>query len=76
MREVSGYRIRLRRPGRRFIYWTGKKQKARDEAIASAGRGGNNPDLWADTKWQDFMWGEWIAACFAALHAINLEGLS
>jgi len=22
------------------------------------GRGGRNPDLWADRAWQDFMWGE------------------
>lgn len=37
----------------------GKEQRARDEAIAKAGKtGGHNPDLWADTEWQQFMWGE------------------
>ena len=32
----------------------GAEQKKRDEAIGGAGP---NPDLWADTDWQDFMWG-------------------
>jgi salicylate hydroxylase len=37
----------------------GEKQRQRDEAIKS---GGSNPDLWADKKWQEFMWGESIAS--------------
>ncbi|KAL4865530.1 hypothetical protein BDV12DRAFT_148147 [Aspergillus spectabilis] len=32
----------------------GNKQRQRDEAIRS---GGKNPDLWADKRWQEFMWG-------------------
>ncbi|MCJ1484234.1 hypothetical protein MMC06_004402 [Schaereria dolodes] len=39
----------------------GPEQEKRDEAIRNArgkeGRGGRNPDLWADREWQDFMWG-------------------
>lgn len=36
----------------------GKEQQQRDEKIRAAGRGeGQNPDLWADSSWQDFMWG-------------------
>jgi salicylate hydroxylase len=40
----------------------GEKQRQRDEAIKS---GGSNLDLWADKKWQEFMWGEFasIASC-------------
>lgn len=36
----------------------GPEQQKRDEAIRAAGKGqGHNPDLWADTEWQTFMWG-------------------
>jgi salicylate hydroxylase len=38
----------------------GEEQRKRDEAImaSSTGQGGHNPDLWADSECQDFMWGE------------------
>ncbi|KAB8226870.1 salicylate hydroxylase [Aspergillus alliaceus] len=32
----------------------GEAQRRRDEAFRGHGR---NPDLWADSKWQDYMWG-------------------
>lgn len=37
----------------------GPEQRERDAKIkkASEGHGGENPDLWADTTFQDFMWG-------------------
>lgn len=37
----------------------GAEQRKRDEAIRRSTVGGNgrNPDLWADSEWQDFMWG-------------------
>jgi salicylate hydroxylase len=37
-----------------------EEQMKRDEAIrtSSTGQGGRNPDLWTDSEWQDFMWGE------------------
>lgn len=35
----------------------GPEQQGRDENIRLAGRGGSNPDLWADRAFQDFMWG-------------------
>ena len=34
----------------------GKGQRARDEAIARARKGGHNSDLWADSEWQELMW--------------------
>ncbi|MCJ1296143.1 hypothetical protein MMC34_007708 [Xylographa carneopallida] len=35
----------------------GPEQQKRDEAIRDSNKGGHNPDLWADTEWQQFMWG-------------------
>lgn len=37
----------------------GPEQRERDAKIANAsqGLGGENPDLWADTTFRDFMWG-------------------
>lgn len=36
----------------------GPEQQHRDEMIRKAARGeGQNPDAWADTDWQKFMWG-------------------
>ncbi|MCJ1405496.1 hypothetical protein MMC11_008724 [Xylographa trunciseda] len=35
----------------------GPEQYKRDEAIRTSKHGGHNPDLWADTEWQQFMWG-------------------
>lgn len=36
----------------------GPEQEKRDNAIRAAARGeGHNPDLWADTEFQSFMWG-------------------
>lgn len=37
----------------------GEEQRKRDEAMRKSGegKGGKNPDLWADSEWQDFMWG-------------------
>ncbi|UZJ50707.1 hypothetical protein CBS101457_000027 [Exobasidium rhododendri] len=36
----------------------GPQQQKRDLAIANAGKGqGHNPDMWADSEFQDFMWG-------------------
>ncbi|KAJ4301272.1 hypothetical protein N0V90_003363 [Kalmusia sp. IMI 367209] len=36
----------------------GPEQERRDEAIRrSKGGKGDNPDLWADRKWQEYMWG-------------------
>ncbi|MCJ1319937.1 hypothetical protein MMC15_005273 [Xylographa vitiligo] len=35
----------------------GPEQQKRDEAIRNSNKGGHNPDLWADTEWQQTMWG-------------------
>ncbi|KAH0592273.1 hypothetical protein MHUMG1_10019 [Metarhizium humberi] len=36
----------------------GPEQEQRDKSIRAASHGeGNHPDLWADTHWQDYMWG-------------------
>ena len=35
----------------------GSEQRARDEKIKAAAYGGENPDKWADTTWQNFMYG-------------------
>ncbi|KAJ5134734.1 salicylate hydroxylase [Penicillium atrosanguineum] len=36
----------------------GEEQRKRDEAIRGSTQGsGKNPDLWADSSWQDFKWG-------------------
>ncbi|KAK9438602.1 salicylate hydroxylase [Metarhizium brunneum] len=36
----------------------GPEQEQRDKSIRAASHGeGNHPDLWADTDWQDYMWG-------------------
>lgn len=37
----------------------GPEQRERDQKIKNAlgGKGGENPDLWADSTFQDFMWG-------------------
>lgn len=35
----------------------GPEQEERDRKIAGAGEGGENPDLWADKQFQEFMWG-------------------
>ncbi|RYP48688.1 hypothetical protein DL768_005468 [Monosporascus sp. mg162] len=35
----------------------GPEQRKRDEAIVNASKGGDHPDKWGNTRWQDFMWG-------------------
>lgn len=36
----------------------GEEQRGRDEKIRAAENGqGENPDLWSDERWEDFMWG-------------------